>query len=401
MLKITGEEFPIGGWVCPPGEIDDSPSFLNDEQFKLLKESGINLMFANRESDASKDVFTGLTLAEKYGLYYLVNDRRFIKDDFSVADGKEQVKEYKKYKSFAGVNICDEPHFTQLPLLEEAKKRHFEVFKKTLFFCNLFPMFAQAKGISLRNSSQRSTMSEYLNYLNEYCDKVKPQILSYDFYPFAGKEGDCNFAYFLMLELMRSYAKKLNVPLWSFIQVTSWHKGIIRNTTEAEINWQIYTSLAFGVKGLVYFTYFTPVDFGGENFDDAMIDRKGNPTKTYYTVKNINAKLAKYGRLLIDCNHVGIINSKKITAYIATEASLDSYGNIENVSNESILTGCFEKDGRFVYLFVNNNMFEDAVFTIKFSKKVKFKDYYDDSINELTEKKYVLEKGSAVLIEEI
>ncbi|MGN1062668.1 MAG: hypothetical protein ACI4RO_06010, partial [Candidatus Scatosoma sp.] len=292
-------EFPIGGWVGPPGPVEGSPSFLTDKYFEYLRDSGINIMYGNTEHNGSPEVMKGLELCEKYGVYYLVNDSRYRVDDFTEEEGWEQYLKYAEYKSFVGIAVHDEPFLRHMESLRRGRQRHRKVFEKTHFHTNLFPVRCDSAGVTMRDTHERSSVEEYVNYIETYIDCVQPDLLSYDFYPFHKEFGYCDPDWFFQMEFIRRYAVKLGVPYWCFVQVTSWHRGAIRNTNETEIRWQAFTALAYGVKGINYFTFCTPVDRGGENFDDAMIDRNGNKTESYGYVKRTNERVKIIGKRLL------------------------------------------------------------------------------------------------------
>jgi hypothetical protein len=92
------------------------------------------------------------------------------------------------------------------------------------------------------------------------------------------------------------------VPSWGFVQSLGFDGRAIglgprRRPDEAEIFWQINVALAYGVKGIQYFTYWTPED-DGIRFGDAMITRGGVPTPLYDYAARANDFLRKVGAVL-------------------------------------------------------------------------------------------------------
>ena len=84
------------------------------------------------------------------------------------------------------------------------------------------------------------------------------------------------------------------------------------DVSEGEMRWQIYTSLAIGAKGVLYFCYWTPVADStflrgqaimtpriapGSSAKPTIADQV--PSQKYAIVKRLNAKL----RVLGDCKH--------------------------------------------------------------------------------------------------
>jgi hypothetical protein len=94
--------------------------------------------------------------------------------------------------------------------------------------------------------------------------------------------------YFHNLEQMRSAARKASVPFWNIVLATA-HFGH-REVTHADFRFQAYTTLAYGGRGLAYFTYFAP---GVGNYRMAPIDQFGEPTQTWYFMQNVNRQVLK------------------------------------------------------------------------------------------------------------
>ena len=363
--------FPIGGWVGPSAAGGGSPSFLEDKYFELLKDSGINLMYGNTEHNGSPEVMRGLTLCDKYGISYLVNDSRFRTKDFSEAEGIAALNEYQKHSSFVGIAVHDEPFLRDMESLRLARQRHKKVFEKACFHTNLFPIYCDSAGITMCETHENSSYEEYVRYIETYIDCANPDHLSYDFYPFKGKENEVDPVYFENMEFIRAYAEKLKVPYWCFIQVTSWHKGVIRNTTEKEIRWQVFTSLAYGSKGINYFTFCTPIDCYAALFDEAMLDRKGRPTPSYYYVQNVNKRLIKIGKELLYAEHKAIIPPIKKVAPIESPIARTNCVIFKDVCVDTCLTGIFEKDGEPLYFICNTDFEQSADYKMIFEKNVK------------------------------
>lgn len=379
LLKGT---FPIGGWVGPSAEGGGSPSFLEDKYFELLKESGINLMYGNTEHNGSSDVMRGLTLCDKYGISYLVNDSRFRREDFSEEEGLAALTKYEKHPSFVGIAVHDEPFFKDMESLRLARERHKRVFEKTCFHTNLFPIYCDSAGITMRETHENSSYGEYVRYIETYIDCAKPDHLSYDFYPFKGGENEVDPVYFENMEFIRAYAEKLKVPYWCFIQVTSWHKGVIRNTTEKEIRWQVFTSLAYGAKGINYFTFCTPTDCYAALFDEAMLDRKGVPTPSYYYVQNVNKRLVKIGKELLYAEHRGMIPPAKEAAPLKSPVACTHYEALKRTEGDTCLTGIFEKDGSPLYLACNTDFSKSVDYKMQFEKTVQLQNVETGEIYE-------------------
>src|SRR5206468_4076040 len=69
---------------------------------------------------------------------------------------------------------------------------------------------------------------------------------------------------------------------------------------------QIYTAIAYGARGILYFTYWTPEPGGGEEHFDGIIDRGGKARARYAWVARLNQELRRLGPLLMGLRSRGV-----------------------------------------------------------------------------------------------
>src|SRR5258708_11419074 len=77
-----------------------------------------------------------------------------------------------------------------------------------------------------------------------------------------------------------------------------------RQPSEAEMRYDAMHTLAFGGKGLMYFTYWTPPGMDLSE-GEGIINRNGERTKQYNEVKRINADVKAIGKYLLNAEHEG------------------------------------------------------------------------------------------------
>jgi hypothetical protein len=96
---------------------------------------------------------------------------------------------------------------------------------------------------------------------------------------------------------VRDAALHGEIPAWVFIQTLAYDGH--REPTAAELLWQVNISLAYGAKGIQYFTYWTPEAARGEGFGPALITVDGQRTPRYAAARSINTTwLHQVGREL-------------------------------------------------------------------------------------------------------
>ncbi|MFC5404287.1 Ig-like domain-containing protein [Cohnella soli] len=132
----------------------------------------------------------------------------------------------------------------------------------------------------------------YEGYVQAWAE-TNPSILSFDQNPFR-MDGSLDQNYYTNLELFRAEAVRRDVPLWSQIQSAGWN-GVTKAPSQSELTYQLYTNLAYGVKGIVYSSYETKTAAG---FNDGLILPDGTPNQSYYWAQQLNAEVLNIGTTL-------------------------------------------------------------------------------------------------------
>jgi hypothetical protein len=144
----------------------------------------------------------------------------------------------------------------------------------------------------------------YAEYLDLYLKVVRPPLLSFDHYPLLTQDR-LTSDYFANWAAIRSRALKNGIPSWILIQSVGFEGTIIsparRKPRElGELFWQVNVSLAFGAKGIQYFTYWTPSsDPPSIQFTDALVSKTGRLTQLYYDAQEVNEYLKVIGKELL------------------------------------------------------------------------------------------------------
>jgi hypothetical protein len=112
------------------------------------------------------------------------------------------------------------------------------------------------------------------------------------------------------LETVRKVALEANIPFWNIVLVTQ--HGDFRVLTEPELRFEAMQTMAFGARGLVWFTYWSPQGIDtGTKWTHAMIDEHGKRTDHYDMVRAINADVLAIGRELKGAKNVGLVQHVK------------------------------------------------------------------------------------------
>ncbi|MBA7542208.1 hypothetical protein ES705_34527 [subsurface metagenome] len=295
------DEFVITAYSGPPLEE------VNIERYREIAYAGIDVIVPGNGTFDGGQNLKALELAQQAGIRVLPIDTRVM--PFAQTAGisldtaliEEMVNDYKDHPAFAGYVIRDEPDASLFPALRDLYNLFREADPGHEPFINLFPSYA--------NPTQLGSV-DFRSHIREFIETINPGLLSYDNY--ALREPDTWYDYwFSDLDVVRDETRKANIPFWVFIQSEGIREHM-RVPTRAEILWQVNTCLAYGARGLGWFTYWTPeVDQGIQQVEGAppplieqhyggMLDVDGNRTPLYDHVREANLYTGKAGRGLID-----------------------------------------------------------------------------------------------------
>ncbi len=203
--------------------------------------------------------------------------------------------------ALAGLLLYDEPGRSLFGTLRQAKNEVERVFGDgELPYVNVWPSHASPR-YALEAEGYTDYLERYMNE-NRYPSAVDPPVLSFDHYPLLADEKTTP-DFFYNHAVIRNFARRFGVPSWGFVQSMGFDGSNVglgrrRSPDEAEIFWQINVALAYGVKGIQYFTYWTPED-NEVKFGNALITRAGEQTPIYGYATRANEFLRKVGDVLL------------------------------------------------------------------------------------------------------
>jgi hypothetical protein len=290
-LPLTGgPEFPIGIFWPP------HPYASTAERYAEIKSAGFDFILSGNYAGDGNIFQYQLGLARTAGLQLLISDDIQIRNMsrwFSISDNPADFLSvtpdearalyirardaYGPFSSLAGFNFYDEPGSGWFGTLAKTLAISRELAPGLLPYINLLP-------------------SDDPAYYRDFVDIVKPSLISFDRYPLLA-EGAEDANYFHNWAIVRDAALRGDIPAWVFIQTLAYNNH--REPTAAELLWQINISLAYGAKGIQYFTYWTPEAARGEGFGPALITVDGRRTPRYAAARTINTTwLRQVGRQL-------------------------------------------------------------------------------------------------------
>lgn len=240
--------------------------------------------------------------------------------------------------AYAGDFLRDEPNASEFDSMGEYVKEFMRQMPDKEVYTNLFPDYAKP---------QKLGVGTYEEYFDQYISKVPSKMYGFDYYGLGKDAKYLRPGYYTNYDFVRARALENRKPYMAI--TAAGGVGTIKQPTETELRWEVWSSIAMGSKGISYFTYWTPDSGGGLDNNVYIVDRDGTKTEMYGWVKQINSDINTIGKKLIHCHADGaIING--ITAhplYENTGNGRTKYGPIKSVGHVkgNYLVGCF-RDAR-------------------------------------------------------
>lgn len=322
--RFVQDRFAIGFWVDPP--MDDQA----DRWYREIKEANFTLVLGGFGAKKPEEIERQLELCRQNGLVALVGNAH------------KTPKELPEHPDCWGYMLQDEPSTAAFPALADLTKKVREARPGRLAYIDLFPDYASPAQLGAES---------YDAYVSRFVKEIDPDVLCMNHYPFMTPENDTRNGYLRNLDVMRKYALERNIPHWNFFNVMPF--GPHTDPTEAQLRWQIFTSLAYGSKGVLYFCYWTPR--GGEfPKGGAIITAEGRKTRHYEQAKRINARLVKLGPTLMQLTSTEVtrLRPKKEPAEQLPKGSA-----VRSISQGDFMIGEFRHaDGRRAVLLNNYSL---------------------------------------------
>ena len=334
---MDDQAFPISYWVGPPTEMD---------RIREVAECGFTVL--PLMAPTPEELRHGLDLAQQVGVKAMAVDPRIhrgLPDEANwEASVEAVVAAYGAHPALYGYFVTDEPHLREFPKLAQVVAALRQNDPHHDSFINLFPNYA--------SPDQLGTLS-YEEHVAAYLDIVRPPVLSYDHY--ALMEWGDRPEYFENLEVIRRQALRVDVPFWNVILATPHFN--YRDPSPADLRRQVYTTLAYGGKGIAYFTYWT---MDVENYRDGIISMYGQRTPKYATVQQINWELQRLGPHLLGLTSTRIAHWPDAPRGAST---LSGDGVVSAIDGGEFVIGEFSDEAGDAWVMVVNRDRDHAAWT--------------------------------------
>jgi len=280
------------------------------------------------------------------------------------------IEKVKKHPALEAYFITDEPGAGAFPGLGKLVAYLRQRDPDHLAYINLFPSYANEAQLGVSaDAAERArvgyplnfagvgasdkTVLAYRGYLKKFVKIVQPDLISYDHYHFMKK--DDGKQYFLNLALIRETAIEAGKPFLNIIQASLVEK-VWRLPNPAETRFLVFTTMAYGGRGISYFTYWGPADFAG-------LYRDGKPSPMVKEVALLNAEIVRFGPALLELDSTAVYHTAPLpygTQAVPPNAPVRFTGGGEFV------LGLFGLKGQTTaFMVVNRNYKQDAEAAVK------------------------------------
>lgn len=340
-------EFAVMAW-------DSAPS--DPEPLRLMKEAGLNIAGFCAPEDLERVRAAGLACFStdpRVGGYDWQN---LPPDSEMRANLAAAVHDIAGNPAVLGFNFRDEPSASIFSALGRVRNLLSEAMPGAWPYINLFAAYGGPSSLGV---------PDYETYLRQFVEKVHPPFLSYDDY--AVVEGEVLDVFYTNLELVRRVSLDAKIPFWNCILSTAHNNYMV--ASDSTFNLQVYSTLAYGGRGIEYFTYFTPA---GGNYHLGPIDQFGNRTPTWDMLRRINYQIHALAPTLIQLHSTGVFHWPDVpleghplseSRYVQTLQGATP--SLRHPVRPRFLLGEFEdSQGRPYLMLVNKNLDQSFWFKI-------------------------------------
>ncbi len=284
-----------------------------------------------------------LDVVQRHGLRAQLTDGLLtpetLDDPKKTAELDALIERVRKHPALYDYFITDEPDTSRFAGLGKLVAHLREKDPAHLAYINLLPTYANNEQLGTKGD----VVPAYVEYLKQFIDVVKPGLISWDHYQFAIDHDMPD--YFLNLALVRRACLDAKLPFLNIVQAATWTKSM-REPSEEEMRYLIWTSAAYGAQGISYYVY----SVAGHTPLIATLD--GTPTKVYYWVQKLNPDFEAVAAQLQKLKSTGVYHAGMLppgadalpeTSDFRIDPELPTAEFVKRKPVTGVLLGCFGK----------------------------------------------------------
>jgi hypothetical protein len=189
-------------------------------------------------------------------------------------------------------------------------------------------------------------------------DTVQPAHLSNNFYEFLRDRNKGLF--FENIEVLSALAREAGLPFWQLILVTEHIP--YRPITDSELTWQVSMLLAYGARGVGYFTYWTPAPDPSYDWKHGVIEWDGTRSPRFDLLERFNPLVRAAGGILARARWTSTVHAGGAPPSTTPFAPDDAVAKVEG----RVVLGSFDDStGARLLLVANSDSMAAHEITLK------------------------------------
>jgi hypothetical protein len=363
------DRFVIGCWVDPdftgaPATDEARLQTLRDAHFNTL--TGLNGVGAGDyevpgKTAAYPSVHYKLDRVSKIaGLRMMMLDRRYSSTPAAnapavVSSVVNDMKRLSRPEVVMGYTVWDEPSDTTMADANTWIGEFSRQDTARIAWANLVPFNMY------RSEFKVGGWNHYVKQVRSYLDNDGSTVASFDYYPFINGKwntyGCGSSYYFRHLNLFATETNSRKMTFWA-LPYSSQESSLGYDSISREnLQFEAFAPLAYGAKGLIYYTYARTA-----GSVSSIVDDSSRTTPVYSWVNGINRQVETIGPLLMRLSWQGTWHESSIdSGYsgssgepgLMTLPSSDSTIQSVSSASKSFIVGCF-RSGATGYLMIFN-----------------------------------------------
>lgn len=283
---------------------------------------------------------------------------------------KEFVNQFKGNPNLGGWDLIGQPSYNELSNPDGIRKYYNLICQNDPNHCVFINIPGEAENSLMNDHS-------YKEYLELFQDVLNPSFFPYVMYPITGPDTQPNVRYdtfFNDLEIFSLIAKYSERPFWAYVRSQAFKN--VNGTegpapTEGQLKFAVFSALAYGAQGLVYWTYRQRSDKSTEKYTIAPIDRNGNKTRIWNYVQSVNKQVKALndifcGAYFIQCRHTGDAQYRGKYSF-ALEGEFGPCNYVKSYG-KGVLVSMLNNNGINYLIIVNHDTSSNQTVDLEFNK---------------------------------
>jgi hypothetical protein len=273
--------FPIAAYAGPTG--------MQSTEFRYveMQQAGIDLTLKTLdESGSPESNGSRIAIGARHNIWSLVADKRTMVPDRAYSPGwkadlDSSVTTFHRRDGMLGYFLAEDPNPQDFASLAAINRRLSQLSQSAL------AVFTDYPGQGLLRYGM-----PYTSYLRRYIEQAHPAMFAVRSYPLLKATDN---AYYVTTWDSAAYVSRLtSTPFWGMLLLSPYKQ--YRVPTSAELSWQAFLPMAYGARGIVWFTYWTPSPTDPAHYHDGPITFDGHRTAAYGRLVDVNERIQLLGQ---------------------------------------------------------------------------------------------------------